>query len=84
MTDNEDSTISAKFRIEGLSAERFAASVARHQPKLATAPHHAVGVPNPPSIGVADEIAKLGQLRDQGLLTEDEFAAQKSKLLESP
>ena len=30
---------------------------------------------------VADEIAKLGQLRQQGLLTEEEFAAQKAKLL---
>ena len=27
------------------------------------------------------QITKLGQLRDQGLLTEDEFAAQKAKLL---
>jgi hypothetical protein len=32
-------------------------------------------------ISVADEIAKLGALRAQGLLTEDEFAAQKAKLL---
>ena len=27
------------------------------------------------------QIQKLGELRDQGLLTEDEFAAQKAKLL---
>ena len=32
-------------------------------------------------LSVADEIAKLGQLRSQGLLTEEEFAAQKAKLL---
>ena len=32
-------------------------------------------------IDVADQIAKLGALRDQGLLTEEEFAAQKAKLL---
>jgi hypothetical protein len=30
---------------------------------------------------VADEIAKLGQLREQGLLTDEEFSAQKAKLL---
>ena len=30
---------------------------------------------------VADEITKLGELRSQGLLTEQEFAAQKAKLL---
>jgi hypothetical protein len=31
----------------------------------------------------ADEIAKLAQLRDQGALSEDEFAQQKAKLLAS-
>ncbi len=30
---------------------------------------------------VADELAKLAQLRDQGILTDEEFAAQKAKLL---
>ncbi|MCW2387126.1 hypothetical protein M2333_000172 [Sphingobium sp. B11D3B] len=30
---------------------------------------------------VADEIAKLGKLRQQGLLTDEEFAALKAKLL---
>ena len=29
----------------------------------------------------ADELAKLAQLRDQGVLTDQEFAAQKAKLL---
>jgi hypothetical protein len=31
--------------------------------------------------GTADELAKLAQLRDQGVLTEAEFNAQKAKLL---
>ncbi len=31
--------------------------------------------------GSADELAKLADLRDKGVLTEAEFAAQKSKLL---
>jgi len=30
---------------------------------------------------VADELAKLADLRDQGILTDDEFAAQKARLL---
>ena len=30
---------------------------------------------------VIAQLEKLGQLRDQGLLTDDEFAAQKAKLL---
>jgi hypothetical protein len=31
--------------------------------------------------GAADELAKLAGLRDQGVITEQEFAAQKAKLL---
>jgi hypothetical protein len=30
---------------------------------------------------VADELSKLAKLRDQGILTDEEFAAQKAKLL---
>lgn len=32
-------------------------------------------------LSVADELAKLAQLRDSGVLNDDEFAAQKAKLL---
>jgi ABC-type multidrug transport system fused ATPase/permease subunit len=31
--------------------------------------------------GVSDEIAKLAELRDKGVLTDEEFQAQKAKLL---
>ena len=34
-----------------------------------------------PSASVADELSKLSHLRDQGILTDDEFAAEKAKLL---
>ena len=34
-----------------------------------------------PPASVADEIKKLGELRLQGLLTDEEFAAQKARLL---
>lgn len=34
-------------------------------------------------VSVADELAKLAQLRDSGVLSEDEFSAQKTKLLQS-
>jgi len=37
--------------------------------------------PSPISISVADEIAKLAVLRDRGILTEEEFKAQKARLL---
>lgn len=35
----------------------------------------------PPIRSMADEIAKLGELRDKGLLTQEEFQEQKSALL---
>lgn len=39
--------------------------------------------PSPQASSVADELAKLADLRSQGILTEDEFAAQKQRLLSS-
>ena len=36
-----------------------------------------------PASGVAEELKKLAELRDIGVLSDEEFAAQKSKLLES-
>jgi hypothetical protein len=35
------------------------------------------------ALSIADELKKLGELRDAGLLTDEEFAAQKGKLLNS-
>jgi Short C-terminal domain len=34
-----------------------------------------------PALDVADQIRKLAELRDRGILTDDEFAAQKARLL---
>lgn len=34
-----------------------------------------------PASSLADELTKLASLRDQGILTEDEFSAQKARLL---
>lgn len=34
-----------------------------------------------PTVDIADQLAKLAALRDSGVLTEDEFAAQKARLL---
>ena len=41
------------------------------------------GVASQNGHSTADEIAKLVQLRDSGVLTEEEFSAQKSRLLAS-
>jgi hypothetical protein len=35
----------------------------------------------PAALSVADELVKFAALRDQGILTEDEFAAKKAQLL---
>ena len=37
--------------------------------------------PASPVVGVAEELKKLAELRDQGIITAEEFAAQKAKLL---
>ena len=37
--------------------------------------------PDAPPLAVADELLKLAQLRDAGVITPDEFEAQKAKLL---
>jgi hypothetical protein len=37
--------------------------------------------PAPPQLDMVDQLKRLGELRDSGLLTEEEFAAQKAKLL---
>lgn len=35
----------------------------------------------PPQVDVVDQIRELAELKNQGILTEEEFAAQKAKLL---
>jgi hypothetical protein len=37
--------------------------------------------PPPPQLDMVDQLKRLGELRDAGVLTEEEFAAQKAKLL---
>jgi hypothetical protein len=45
----------------------------------------AFGAPPPapaaPQTDLVEQLRKLGELRDAGILTEEEFAAQKAKLL---
>jgi hypothetical protein len=36
---------------------------------------------NPSNVSVADELTKLAGLHDSGVLTNEEFSAQKAKLL---
>jgi hypothetical protein len=63
--------------------EKAAAAAGAQQ---AAAPPAAAPAPPPPSAGglsteAIEQLKQLAELRDQGVLTEDEFAAQKARLL---
>ena len=60
----------------GGMAERAVAKQARQQEYIAQAANEAST-----GAGTADELAKLADLKDRGVLSEDEFSAQKAKLL---
>ncbi len=77
-------------RVQRRQAERFAArdaDIAAEQEQAYTervAPQQAPPPPPAPSQGqLIEQLKSLGELRDQGVLTEAEFAAQKAKLLGS-
>jgi len=69
-----------EFRVTKPQAGEIKATLTRLMLGGST-PSSAATVPAPAS--VADELAKLVQLRDAGALTDEEFAAQKAKLLGS-
>jgi Short C-terminal domain len=52
---------------------------ARHQQQQAAA--QAAHQPPPAPVDVAEELQKFAALRDQGILTEEEFAVQKARIL---
>lgn len=58
--------------------EAYKKEVANKQ-RAQQAPVPVVAVPSAPSI--ADELKKLAELRDSGILTEEEFASQKAAIL---
>lgn len=61
-------------RVSRRQANRWAADEQPEQEAVAPAP-----AAEP--VDVADQLQKLAQLRDQGVLTDEEFATQKAKLL---
>jgi Short C-terminal domain len=72
----------AEFRVSKREAENVKATPLRlmSQP-AAPVPAGPAAPAAPPPASVADEIRKLAELRDAGVLTDAEFAAQKSRLL---
>ncbi len=69
------------YTIDGISPEGVRAGNAAVL-KLSNIPfHEELPAPPPQTMDVADQIRKLATLRDEGILTDEEFAAQKAKLL---
>ena len=66
-------------RVSRRQAARWAEQEQQQQP----APQAAPARPRPPRPIPIAQLKELGELRDSGVLTEEEFAAQKAKLLNS-
>ncbi len=66
---------SVSNRVSKRQGERWAEQEAAQQPQAAQAP------PPPAAASPIDQLRELGELKSQGILTEEEFAAQKAKLL---
>jgi hypothetical protein len=66
-------------------AEQKAMAQAYEQQQAAPPPAAPAPAPPPAAGGITDDVVaqlrELAQLRDDGILTEDEFAAQKARLL---
>ena len=68
-------------RVSRRQSERWAQ---QEEAQMAQAPVAAAPAPAAPATGgqsVIDQLKELGELKEQGILTEEEFAAQKAKLL---
>jgi len=69
---------SVSNRVSRRQGERWAAQEEQQQPQQAApAPAPAAA----PASSTIDQLKELGELKAQGILTEEEFAAQKAKLL---
>lgn len=73
-------------RDQDIAANRGAGYYQGAQMASGQAPPPAAPAPPPvaaavPEVDVISQLKQLGELRDQGILTEDEFAAQKAKVL---
>ena len=54
---------------------------AQEEQQQQAAPAPAPAAPAPPEKSAIDQLKELGELKAQGILTEEEFAAQKAKIL---
>jgi Short C-terminal domain len=69
---------SVSNRVSRRQGQRWAAQEEQQQPQQAAPAPAAAAAPASSTI---DQLKELGELKAQGILTEEEFAAQKAKLL---
>jgi hypothetical protein len=69
-------------RVTKRQAERWAEQEGAEQP-VGRIPAEAPPQPAPDQDSTIERLKELGQLKEQGILTEEEFAAQKAKILGS-
>jgi len=74
---------SVSNRVSKRQGERWAAQEQQQYAQQAPPPQAAPAAPAGGESSMIDQLKELGQLKEQGILTEEEFAAQKAKLLGS-
>jgi hypothetical protein len=68
-------------RVSRRQAERWAAQDASAYPQQYAAPPPPAPAPGGTGESVVDQLKELASLKEQGVLTEEEFAAQKARIL---
>jgi len=74
---------SVSNRVSKRQGERWAAQEQQQYAQQAPPPQAAAPAPAGGGSSTIDQLKELGELKAQGILTEEEFAAQKAKLLGS-
>ena len=74
---DRDAAIAAQ-RTQSYQQQMYAAAPPQAAPQAAPPP---AAAPAAGTTDLVDQLRSLAELRDQGILTEEEFAAQKAKLL---
>jgi hypothetical protein len=74
---------SVSNRVSRRQGARWAEQEQQAAPAAAPAAAPPAAAPAPGGASVIDQLKELGELKAQGILTEEEFAAQKAKILGS-
>jgi hypothetical protein len=68
-------------RVQRRQANKWSEQETAQAPPPEAAPAPVAAAPAAAGPSMFDQLKELGELKEQGILTEDEFAAQKAKLL---